>query len=102
MIKILEANIHFESKKNFKNRSNKFVNLDVKEKTKIKMREISNFINFKILKSKKYLGALQKQPGFNAHEITKRMNLLKKHLNMKINFSVKEETPGLFLIKKIN
>jgi len=102
MIKILESNINFENKKNFKNESNKFINLDAKEKTKIKMREISNFFNYKILKSKKYLGALQKQPGFDAYEITKRMNLLKKHLNMKINFSVKEETPGLFLIKKIN
>ena len=76
--------------------------LDAKDKIKIKMREISNFLSYKILRSKKYLGALQKQPGFDAYEITKRMNLLKKNLNMKINFSVKEEMPGLFLIKKIN
>ena len=91
---------YFNSNINFQKKSyEKVLNLNFFEKIKNRLRLFYLKIKLKVFKNKRSQFTIQKMPGMNEREIFEKINLYKKHLNLKIKFTVNEVEPGLFLIK---
>ena len=97
---ILISNINFNLEK--QTSDTKIVNLNIYEKFKNILRIIYLDLKLKVFKNKASLFSIQKIPGMNESEIYDRINLFKRLLGIKIKFSVDEEEPGIFIIKKIS
>lgn len=97
---VFASNFIFNEEK-FLNKK-KIVNLNYLEKLKNFLRIKYLDFRLKVLKSEKSLFAIQKVPGMAEKEIFDRITLFKNYLGIKTRFSVIEEEPGMFVIKKIN
>ena len=95
---ILLSNINFNS--NNCSLNDKTINLNLFEKLKNVLRIIYLDIKLKVFKNKASLFSIQKIPGMTEKEIFERIVLFKRLLGIKINFSVDQEEPGMFIIKK--
>lgn len=98
MERLLSSNFEFK-KENFLMKD-KIINLSKFEKFKNFLRIIYLNLKLKIFKSKKSLFSIQKFPGISEKEIFDRISLFKKCLGINTKFSVVEEEPGMFIIKK--
>ena len=96
---ILTSNVNFNSE-NFSLKI-KTINLNLFEKLKNVLRIFYLDIKLKIFRNKKSLFSIQKVPGFNESEIFEKISLFKSLLGINIKFSVKQEEPGMFVIKDI-
>ena len=98
MEQLLSSNFDFKNE-NFLMKD-KIINLGKFEKFKNFLRIVYLNLKLKIFKSKKSLFSIQKFPGISEKEIFDRISLFKKCLGIKTKFSVVEEEPGMFIIKK--
>ncbi len=97
---VLASNLIFNKEK-FPNKE-KIVNLNYFHKLKNFVR--IQYLNFKlkVLKSENSLFAIQKIPSITEKEIFDRITLFKNYLGIKTRFSVIQDEPGMFVIRKIN
>ena len=97
--KILVSNINFKPENH--SSKNKVINLNLFEKCKNILRILYLEIKLKVFRSRDSIFSIQKFPGMNESEIFKRISLFKRLIGINLKFSVKEEEPGMFVIKNI-
>ena len=100
MEQVLSSNFDFK-KENFSFKD-KIINLSMFEKFKNYLRILYLDLKLKVFKNKKSLFSIQKLPGISEKEIFEKISLFKNCLGIKIKFSVIEEEPGMFIIKRID